>query len=50
MGGAIELVLGADFDHNVVAPKTTRRRRRRAATSEAPASLSYVNAGDTSCA
>lgn len=48
MGGAIELILGADFNHKVVAPHAGATNN--APASEAPAALSYVNAADTSCA
>ncbi|HVV22627.1 MAG TPA: LCP family protein [Pseudonocardiaceae bacterium] len=47
MDGAIQLILGADFDHKIQAPKAGTAGRT---ASEAPASLSYVNAADKSCA
>jgi LCP family protein required for cell wall assembly len=47
MGGAIELVLGANFDHKVQAPHSGGTG---SSTDPGLASLSYVNAADTSCA
>jgi LCP family protein required for cell wall assembly len=49
MGGAIQLILGADFNHKVLAPHAGGNPGAGTA-SEAPAGLSYVNASDTSCA
>jgi hypothetical protein len=48
MDGAIQLILGADFDHRVQAPRQGGGTGSTA--SEAPDGLSYVNAADTSCA
>jgi LCP family protein required for cell wall assembly len=48
MDGAIQLIIGPGFDQKVQAPHPGGSAAT--ATSEAPGGLSYVNAGDTSCA
>lgn len=50
MGGAIQLIIGPGFDHLVQTPRAGGTSGAATTTSEAPAGLSYVNAGDTSCA
>jgi len=50
MDGAIQLIIGPNFDHKVQAPHTGATANTVNGGSEAPAQLSYVNAADTGCA